>query len=103
MGRLAESEAIDMLQAKLTCIGKETKPIYSEEGCDRDCDGCEYCYAQGTVGEQKESLKMAIKALEKQKELKQFIEKMKTPQYECFVTDRKGVVDILDAFLIDWE
>ena len=52
---------------------------------------------------QSKALQMAIKTLEKQKELKQFIEKMKTPQYDCFVTDRKGVVDILDAFLIDCE
>ena len=60
---MTENEAKEMLQAKLTCIERGLKTIYSEEGCDRNCDGCEYCYAQGTVGEQKEALKMAIMAL----------------------------------------
>lgn len=57
-----EREAKDMLQAKLICLELDS----NIEGCDGDCKECEYNYTQGTLGEQKEALKMAIKALEKQ-------------------------------------
>ena len=62
---MTESEAINMIQAKLTCM-----ELYDlsciEKGCDRKCDNCDYNYAQGNNGEQKEALKVAIQALEKQ-------------------------------------
>ena len=62
---MTESEALNMIQAKLTCM-----ELYDlsciEEGCDRECENCEYNYAQGNNGEQKEALKVAIQALEKQ-------------------------------------
>ena len=60
---MTESEARGFIQGKLNCM----------ERCDRfdckntdECDNCEYCYAQGTFGEQTESFSMAINALEKQ-------------------------------------
>ena len=62
---MTESEALNMIQAKLTCM-----ELYDlsciEKGCDRKCDNCDYNYAQGNNGEQKEALKVAIQALEKQ-------------------------------------
>ena len=65
MSRMTESEALNMIQAKLTCM-----ELYDlsciEKGCDRKCDNCDYNYAQGNNGEQKEALKVAIQALEKQ-------------------------------------
>ena len=62
---MTEQTAIEKLKAKLTC--KKLELLRSiEKGCDRNCDECEYCYAQGTVGEQREALAMAIQALEKQ-------------------------------------
>ena len=76
---MTEQEAIKAIENDLKWHSKELKPKY------------------------KEALRLAIKALEKQVALKKFIETMKKPQYECFVTDRNGVIDILDAFLIDWE
>ena len=63
MGRLSESEAKDCIQGKLDCMNK--CDVFDYKGTD-ECDSCVYCYSQGTFGEQKESLKMAIKALEKQ-------------------------------------
>lgn len=61
---MTESEALNMIQAKLTCM-----ELYDlsciEKGCDRKCENCEYNYAQGNNGEQKEALKVAIQALEK--------------------------------------
>lgn len=60
---MTENEAIGMLQAKLTCMELELLSSI-ENGCDNDCDACEYCYTQGTVGEQKKALEMAIQAIE---------------------------------------
>ena len=61
---MTESEALNMIQAKLTCM-----ELYDlsciEKSCDRKCENCEYNYAQGNNGEQKEALKVAIQALEK--------------------------------------
>ena len=61
---MTESEALNMIQTKLTCM-----ELYDlsciEKGCDRKCENCEYNYAQGNNGEQKEALKVAIQALEK--------------------------------------
>lgn len=60
---MTEKEAIEKLQAKLTCI-KLDNLLCVENGCFHNCDDCKYNYIQGTIGEQKEVLEMAIKALE---------------------------------------
>ena len=62
---MTNKEAINILTAKAECIRREVS------GTDfawnlRNCDECDLCYAQGTTGEQREALDMAIKALEKQ-------------------------------------
>lgn len=63
---MTEQEAIGILKSKLTCMGMSDKALYSEEGCNRDCDSCEYMYGQGTWDEYRETLEMAIQSLEKQ-------------------------------------
>ena len=83
---MTESEARELLQAKLTCMEKENKPICSEEGCDRNCDGCNYCYAQGTIGEQKQALAMAIKALGDMAKLKEM--------GECYIIPKSSTWEI---------
>ena len=60
---MTNEEAKKMLKAKLDCLTYETA------GCNYDCnnhlcDGCNLNYEQGNIGEQKEALEMAIKALE---------------------------------------
>lgn len=60
---MTREEAIRMLNAKLECMTRDVS------GCDDDCnnkrcDECHLCYEQGTTGEQKECLRMAIKALD---------------------------------------
>lgn len=55
-------EAKKMLEAKLKCLKREISGIDCNDGYN--CDECELLYAQGTVGEQKEVLDMAIRALE---------------------------------------
>lgn len=62
---MTNEEAAKMLTAKVECMKRETSGIDSDCN-DRHCDNCDLCYAQGTMGEQKEALRMAIEALEKQ-------------------------------------
>lgn len=55
-------EAKKMLKAKLECLKNETSGINYD--CNmRLCDGCSLNYEQGNMGEQKEALELAIKAL----------------------------------------
>lgn len=59
-------EAKKMLEAKLKCFIAETSG--TNHDCNmRLCDGCALNYEQGNMGEQKEVLDMAIKALESQR------------------------------------
>lgn len=87
---MTEQEAKDMLKAKLKCLELDS----DIEGCDGNCNECEYCYTQGTFGEQKEALAMAIKALEKQipkKPLYAVVSRddaVHCPICECFVCFR---------------
>ena len=60
---MTESESKDIIQGKLDCMKKcDTFDCLNSD----DCDECDYCYAQGTFGEQKEAFEIAIQALEKQ-------------------------------------
>ncbi len=59
---MTKNEAKEMLQAKLTCMELEDLAFIGK-GCSRNCDDCEYNYAQGTRGEQKEALNIAIQSL----------------------------------------
>lgn len=61
-------QAVSILKAKLECDERDASGNY--ELCNNKCECCYLNYEQRTKGEQKESLKMAIEALEKQLELK---------------------------------
>ncbi len=62
---MTNAEALEMAKAKLECLTREVSG--TNEDCIHDrCDDCEYNYAQGNMGEQKEWLRLAIKALEQQ-------------------------------------
>ena len=60
---MTEQEAKDVLEAYMKCEKRKNNLVY-EEKCNNDCDNCELCYEKGTVGEHKEAVEMAIKALE---------------------------------------
>jgi len=62
---MTNEEAIKMLKAKLECLKRETSGTDLDCNC-RNCDECNLCYEQGNIGEQKEALDLAIKALEQQ-------------------------------------
>lgn len=67
---MTDSEAIGFIQGKLDCMKKcDTFDCKNSD----ECDECNYCYAQGTFGEQKEAFQMAIQALEKQEKIKSII------------------------------
>ena len=80
---MEESEAIGFVQGKLDCMNK-CNVFEREHSYNTDlCDNCEYCYSQGTFGQQKEAFSMAINALEKQEKIKEAFEmwKAKTGGY----------------------
>ena len=86
---MTEHEAKDCMQGKLDCMNK--CDVFDCKGTD-ECEGCNFCYAQGTFGEQKEALQMAINALGKQIPKKPLIEyhcglKMLCPTCNCEVSD----------------
>ena len=62
---MTNEQAMHMLKAKLECLKRETSGTNFD--CNNsNCDECPLCYEQGNMGEQKEALDMAIKALEQQ-------------------------------------
>ena len=64
---MTNEQATNMLKAKLECLKRETSG--TDFDCNNsNCDECPLCYKQGNMGEQKESLDMAIQALEQTKE-----------------------------------
>ena len=62
---MEERKAIVMLKAYLKCKEKQISGVNTD--CNNNmCDNCDLCYAQGTNGEHKECVEVAINALEKQ-------------------------------------
>lgn len=89
---MTESEAKGFVQGKLDCMNK--CDIFNKEDntSDNDCDNCQYCYSQGTFGEQKEAFSVAINALEKQIAQKPIFTEDK--QFAlCPSCDGKGLTD----------
>lgn len=85
---MTESEAKEMLEAYMECDRQKNEVVY-EKQCHEDCDNCELCYAQGTVGEHKEAVNMAIKALEKQIPKKTILQRSDEKSlYKCPCCDR---------------
>lgn len=60
---MTNEDARNMLVAKLICLTRETSGTDTE--CNsHNCENCGLNYEQGNMGEQKEALDIAIKALE---------------------------------------
>ena len=67
----AIDDCINMLIAKEKCMERETSGIDTD--CNlHNCDECDLCYEQGTMGEQKEALKFAIDTMRKYQQLEDF-------------------------------
>ena len=63
---MTNEQAKKMLKAKLECLKRETSG--TDFDCNNsNCDECSLCYEQGTMGEQKLALAMAIMELEDSK------------------------------------
>ena len=81
---MTNEEAKKMLKAKLECFKNEISGINHD--CNmRLCDGCSLNYEQGNMGEQKEALDMAIKALEQTRWIP-VSERLPEKPYGCIVT-----------------
>ena len=78
-------EAIKKLEARKTCMEREASGT-DKQCVYRECDECDLCYAQGTTGEQIESLEYAINNL-----------KMK----QWMIDEYKHEVDLLEQDLND--
>ena len=59
-----KEKALSILKAKLICMQLDGRASIGQ-GCNRDCDNCDYCYAQGTEREFEQALILAISLLEK--------------------------------------
>jgi hypothetical protein len=89
-------EAIEMLTAKAECIRREASG--TDIDCKlRNCDECELCYAQGTTGEQRKALNMAISALRAQ-DLQPTCNNLATN-----TIDKQAAIDIAKDLLIQME
>ena len=79
---MTNEQAKKMIKAKLECLKRETSG--TDFDCNNsNCDECPLCYEQGNMGEQKEALDMAIKALKQQ------------PCGDCI--SRQAAIDALDV------
>ena len=99
---MTDFEARGYIQGKLNCMNK--CDIFNKEDniSNNDCDNCEYCYSQGNFGEQKEAFSMAIKALEKQIEMKRYCDEkgcVDCPYHNTLLRDNRCMND----FIVDKE
>ena len=72
---MVASEAIEFIQGKLNCMKK--CGVFNKEDNSNyyyDCDYCDYCYSQGTFGDQKEALQIAINAINALEKIKKEID-----------------------------
>ena len=94
---MTNQEAIQMLTAKVKCMQRETSG--TDVDCNsRNCDDCELCYAQGTTGEQREALNMAISALQAQEEKTQLSAEGTTSD----LISRQKAIDVCDNAIDLW-
>lgn len=84
---MTENEAKGFIQGKLDCMNK-CNIFEREHSYNTDlCDSCDYCYAQGNFGNQKEAFSVAINALKKQEKIKEALEKGKKIGYNKALND----------------
>lgn len=79
---------INKLIAKEKCMSRETSGIDAD--CNlHNCDNCDLCYKQGTMGEQKEALKFAVETMRKYQRIQAIVEAWKADvdidSYDCMV------------------
>ena len=83
---MTNEDAKKMLKAKLECLKRETSGTDIDCNC-KNCDECNLCYEQGNMGEQKEALELAIKALEQESILDKIRAKIEKLQKMCDTND----------------
>lgn len=97
---MTNEKAKKMLKAKLECLKRETSG--TDIDCNyRNCDECNLCYDQGNMGEQKEALEMAIKALEQTRWIpcSERLPREDEEYHTFLVTDSKGRIELSKFYL----
>ena len=97
---MTENEAKTMLEAYMECDRRKNDVSY-EKQCNKDCDNCKLCYTQGTVGEHREAMNMAIKALENMEKIKEIISNSNQWSKEYVVVKAQAFCDIEKIFRSD--
>ena len=90
---MTESEAKTMLEAYMECDRRKNDVAF-EKQCHEDCDNCKLCYEQGTVGEHREAMNIAIKALENMEKIKEIISNSNQWSKEDVVVKAQAFCDI---------
>ena len=75
-----KEKVIKMAKSMLKCLENNASGLY--ENCDNHCEECYLNYEQGTVGEQIEWLKVAIKAIEQQDKILQILDDYELEAWE---------------------
>ena len=95
---MTNEQAKKMLKAKLECLKRETSGTNFD--CNNsNCDECSLCYEQGNMGEQKQALDMAIKALEQEPILDKIRAEIEAEPY----VSKMEVLDIIDKYKAESE
>ena len=101
---MTNEQAKNYLNAKLECLKLETS---GTDFCNHtNCDDCSLCYEQGNMGEQKEALDMAIKALEQSPildKVRDEIQKLRGCSCSCSDGIIDDVEDIIDKYKAERE
>ena len=82
------SEAIKILK----------KPCLCDYNLSHTIESCDI-----SVCDKRDATKMAIKSLEMQDKLKQWIENYKNPEFKDVMITRDGLIDILEEFRLECE
>ena len=90
---MRDSEAKAMIEAYMECDRRKNDVAY-EKQCHKNCDNCKLCYTQGTVGEHREAMNMAIKALENMEKIKEIISNSNQWSKEDVVVKAQAFCDI---------
>lgn len=87
----------NMLKAKEKCIERETSG--TDIDCNlHNCDDCFLCYEQGTVGEQKETLRFAINTMRKYQKIEQILDDWENSGEE---DDPVNIIDNIEEVIED--
>lgn len=86
--------AIKMLIAKEKCMERDTSGIDTD--CNsHNCNDCDLCYEQGTMGEQKEALKYAVQIMRKYQKIVDIVFLNGDEFKQCGLKELKEILEVI--------